>query len=211
MSTKTAGMGFSALIIALIAIIALTGGEDGDTAAGGGTEVDAAFASEMAPHHISAIKMARVAQDRAEHPEIKQLADDIVSSQSSEIETLTAITDRLGEGDPDALGLSDEMMGMDMTMDAAELETAEPFDREFIDMMVPHHQSAILMARAELENGSDSEAMALAEDIIAAQSREIEEMNEWRTEWYGAPSPEGGVPEESSSASSEGAMPGMDM
>ena len=34
--------------------------------------------------------------------------------------------------------------------------------------------------------------MALAEEIIAAQSSEIEQMNSWREQWYGVPSPEGG-------------------
>ena len=63
-------------------------------------------------------------------------------------------------------------------------------------MMVPHHQSAILMARIELAEGDDEEAQSLATAIIDAQSREIEAMNEWRTKWYGGPSPAGGVPEE---------------
>lgn len=206
MSTKTAGIGVVAALIAVIAVIALVGGGDDDAST---VDTDAAFVADMTPHHESAIEMAEIAQDRAEHPEIKALADDIVATQSSEIETLSAISERL-EGSADAsLGLPADQMGME-SMDTAALETAEPFDRAFIDMMVPHHQGAIVMARIELEEGSDDEAKALAEDIIAAQSREIEEMNDWRTDWYGGPSPAGGVPEPGEAASADSSMPGME-
>jgi len=206
MSTKTAGIGIGAVVIAVIAVIALVGAGEDDAA---GTGSDAAFVAEMAPHHESAIEMAEIAQDRAEHPEIKALADDIVRTQSSEIETLGAISERLGGVADASLGLSPDEMGM-ASMDTAALETAKPFDRAFIDMMIPHHQGAIEMARIELADGSDAEAKALAEDIIAAQSREIEEMNEWRTDWYGEPSPAGGVPEPGETASAEASMPGME-
>ncbi len=95
-----------------------------------------------------------------------------------------------------------------MDHDGAALEGADPFDRAFIDAMVPHHQGAIRMARAQLDKGSDGELDALDEDVIESQSREIEQMNEWRIEWYGKPSPAGGVPGEGDSASEEDAHSG---
>jgi hypothetical protein len=42
----------------------------------------------------------------------------------------------------------------------------------------------------------DGELEELATAIIEAQSHEIEEMNSWREDWYGASSPAGGVPPE---------------
>jgi uncharacterized protein (DUF305 family) len=83
-----------------------------------------------------------------------------------------------------------------MDDDASMLEDAKPFDREFIDMMIPHHQGAIRMARVELEKGENRELKELAESIIDAQAKEIDEMNTWRVEWFGAVSPAGGVPAE---------------
>lgn len=153
---------------------------------------DAGFVNDMTPHHESAIEMAVVAQRRAEHPEIARLADQIVDAQTSEIEELGQISDRLEVSDDATLGLSMEAMGMEM--DAGSLETAEPFDQAFIDMMIPHHQGAIEMAQVELQDGNDAQTRKLAQRIIDAQTREIEEMNSWRTEWYGEPSPAGGVP-----------------
>lgn len=196
MSTKTLGAAGAVIIIAIVAAVALLGGGDGEAQA---SEVDGAFAAGMKPHHESAIEMAEIAQERAEHPEIKALADDIIATQSEEIDALDSIHQRLygeaiGGMSHGSLGLPEEQMGMGMDM--GELETAKPFDREFIDMMIPHHQGAIRMARIELAQGDDEEAKSLATAIIDAQSREIEAMNEWRTEWYGEPSPAGDVPEE---------------
>lgn len=170
----------------------MSGHDMGDMAMTAEGDTDAGFVNDMKPHHESAIEMAEIAQRRAQHREIATLADDIVAAQSSEIDELEQISDRLGASTDASLGLSMDAMGMEM--DTASLESAKPFDRAFIDMMIPHHQGAIEMARVELEQGSDAQTKDLAKRIIAAQTREIEEMNAWRTQWYGEPSPAGGVP-----------------
>jgi len=50
------------------------------------------------------------------------------------------------------------------------------------------------MARIELKRGTDPQLRTIAQAVIGAQAKEIREMNEWRTDWYGGPSPSGGVP-----------------
>jgi uncharacterized protein (DUF305 family) len=96
------------------------------------------------------------------------------------------------EADAKTLGLAVDDMGMSMA--GPDLATARPFDRAFIDAMVPHHQGAIRMARAQLARGEDRELQKLATDIVSAQEREIRRMDAWRTRWYGEASPAGGVP-----------------
>jgi uncharacterized protein (DUF305 family) len=62
-----------------------------------------------------------------------------------------------------------------------------PFDRAFIDAMVPHHQAAIEMARAAKKAGlTKPELIGIADDIIATQQTEIDQMQEWREQWYGS-------------------------
>lgn len=176
-------------------VVAGCGGDDDSEDAGSGNGVDRAFTQEMVPHHRSAIDMARIAQQRAQHAQIKTLATEIVTAQDAEITTMGRIQlEELGDVKPTSLGVPAHAMGMGGDVDM--LRRARPFDREFIDMMVPHHQGAIRMARAEADKGQNAELRALAEEVIDAQAREIEQMNDWREQWYGRPSPAGGVPRE---------------
>lgn len=65
--------------------------------------------------------------------------------------------------------------------------TGAAFDRAFIDAMVPHHQSAIKMAKAAKEAGlSQPDLVRVADDILATQQTEIEQMKKWRQEWFGS-------------------------
>jgi uncharacterized protein (DUF305 family) len=52
-------------------------------------------------------------------------------------------------------------------------------DHDFVTMMIPHHQGAIDMAETELKYGKDPEMKKLAKAIIAAQDKEIAQMNAW--------------------------------
>lgn len=62
-------------------------------------------------------------------------------------------------------------------------------DQRFIVMMIPHHEEAIAMARLARDRGRRPELRALAERIIATQSREIGRMDLWYRQWYGAAVP----------------------
>jgi uncharacterized protein (DUF305 family) len=52
-------------------------------------------------------------------------------------------------------------------------------DVAFVRGMIPHHQSAIDMARVVLQSGKDDQAKKWANDVIREQQREIAEMQEW--------------------------------
>lgn len=52
-------------------------------------------------------------------------------------------------------------------------------DMDFAVMMVVHHQAAIDMAKAELASGKDPVMLAMAGKIIAAQGKEIAQLEAW--------------------------------
>ncbi len=154
---------------------------------------DQQFIDMMAPHHMSAVAMARIALTRAQHPQIKTLARSIIADQNSEIGQMKAwrkawygsSTTPSMANMPMLPGLKMSMSGMSMMRDIATLKTANPFDKAFIDAMMPHHQLAIDAATLELARGSHPQLKALALSIIKGQSREEGLMQAYRELWYG--------------------------
>jgi uncharacterized protein (DUF305 family) len=141
---------------------------------------DAKFIDSMIMHHQGAIAMANDALKQAERSEIKQLAGEIIKAQEAEIKQMQDWRKAWFPNLPDTGGT-----GMSMGM----MEVAagnEPYDLRFIDAMIPHHQGAIDMAEDLKKNTQRPELLRLAEDIIKAQTGEIEQMRAWRTEWSGS-------------------------
>jgi len=192
----------AAATLMLVAVVAISAcgsdgtGSDSASRKAAGNGIDRAFVADMLPHHRSAVQMAKIAATRGTSSFVTSLAGDITRTQNAEIEIMQGIASRLdGAGvKATSLGIAEHEMGMNM--DISELRTADPFDKAFIDMMIPHHQGAIRMARVELAKGADAKAKQLATAIIDAQTREIKAMNTHRTEAFGGPSPAGGVPAE---------------
>ncbi len=73
------------------------------------------------------------------------------------------------------------MASMDkMSKDMAAVPMTGDSDRDFVAMMIPHHQGAIDMAEYELAHGKDPALRALAREIVAAQKKEIAQMKQWQ-------------------------------
>jgi len=173
-------------------------------------DFDVMFIDMMIPHHEGAIAMAQVALTRAEHEEVRQLAQAIIDVQSREIEQLRAWRDQwypnapqmpmeqmmgmmmgMMQGMP-GMGSGQQMMemlqhSMDATAQMRALCAVQgPFDLAFINGMMLHHQGAIAMAQAALQQAQHPELRAFAQGVIDAQQAEIEQMTRWRESWYGA-------------------------
>jgi len=146
---------------------------------------DKRFIDAMVPHHQGAIEMARVALGNAEHEEIKDLSQNIISTQQAEIEELKSIKqEEFGTSQVPMEMSPQQMRGMGMMMNPRRLAQSKSFDKAFIDAMIPHHQSAIYMAQLANEKSKIPEIKELAENIVSAQKREIEQMKQWRMQWY---------------------------
>jgi uncharacterized protein (DUF305 family) len=175
-------------------------------------EFDLMFIDMMIRHHEGAVAMAGVALDRGEHPELITLAEEIIAAQTEEIAQLQTWRDawypeapempieqmmtgmgQMMAGMPGMQGMGGmmPMMGMMGMMDPAlaaeSLRAApEPFDLAFINAMIPHHLSALMMAEMAVQQAAHPELVELAQTMIEMQEREIATMRAWRAEWFGA-------------------------
>jgi uncharacterized protein (DUF305 family) len=162
---------------------------------------DQQFIDMMVPHHQGAVEMAKVAEQRAQRPELKRMAADVIRTQDTEIAQMKAWREAwfgsdqtpamekmpMVEGMGGQHGAAGHGATMNMAADVEKLRRAdEPFDRAFVDAMIPHHESAIGAAKAAEARAERPEIKTLAREIVAAQEREIARMKEWRRAWYGA-------------------------
>ncbi len=152
--------------------------------------IDQHFIEQMIPHHEDAITMSKVAQTKAQRPEVKQLANSIIDSQDKEINQMKSwYKDWFGKEVPAVtqgmMGKNNGMHGgmMGDSSDMTKLEEATDFDKVFVEEMIPHHQMAIMMTNMLKGSTSRPEMQKLASDIITAQTQEIELMRGWLKEW----------------------------
>ncbi|MFJ9819075.1 DUF305 domain-containing protein [Streptomyces sp. NPDC101151] len=146
---------------------------------------DVAFAQGMIPHHQQALEMARLADGRAISARVKDLAARIEKGQDPEIRTMTGWLKAWGEQVPMAgmdhsghAGMSGKAgMMSDGDMTALEKATGKDFDTKFLSLMVQHHRGAVETATTEKTKGRYGPAKGMADDIVGAQTAEIEEMN----------------------------------
>jgi uncharacterized protein (DUF305 family) len=152
-------------------------------------DFDLDFVNMMIPHHQGAVDMAEAYLLKAKDEKIKAIANNIIIAQKKEIEELRSLiashkpSDKKegqasgGHGAEGHYELSeamnkmmDEMKGMKMTGDA---------DKDFVMMMIPHHQSAIDMAENQISHGKNVQIKQFAQKVINDQSREIKEFEQW--------------------------------
>ena len=75
--------------------------------------------------------------------------------------------------------MGDMQGAMTRMQQGMDLPSSGNVDVDFARMMIPHHQGAIDMAKVELAQGKDPKLRKLAEEIIAAQEKEIEFLKSW--------------------------------
>jgi uncharacterized protein (DUF305 family) len=72
--------------------------------------------------------------------------------------------------------LAENELAMNKMMAGMAVPASGDIDRDFVDMMVPHHQGAVDMARAELRYGHNEKLRRIAQEIIVDQLQEIDAM-----------------------------------
>ncbi len=156
-------------------------------------DVDRNFIEQMIPHHESAIAMAELAKQKATRSEIKTLSENIITSQKDEIKQMQQWYKDWYKTDVSKGGDAHGSMMMSDDVDTTVLSNASDFDKAFLEEMIPHHQMAVMMANMLKTSTNRPEMQKLADNIIAAQTKEINDMRSWQQQWGYSSSGSGGM------------------
>lgn len=172
------------------------------TTVGSDIPFDLAYIDTMIPHHASVIALAERAQDELQDDRLVAIAHAIIETQPGEIATLMEFRtlwypdesedvsdERLHEmmivtmvDRMDACDGPDHMDLMDSEWLVAEFDAAEDKDIRFIDLVIPHHQMAVDQSENGLVLADHEELVTLCEEVIEAQTAEIEMLRRIRGE-----------------------------
>ncbi|MEU2231443.1 DUF305 domain-containing protein [Streptomyces vietnamensis] len=171
------GMDHGGMSASSSATVSAPAAAGGDTAPGDFDDADVMFAQMMIPHHQQALEMAKLADGRAEDPEVKKLVTAIEQAQDPEIQKMK--TWLKGWGKPEAPAMNHGgMAGMMSEQDMKDLAATKgkAFDRKFAELMIAHHEGAVGMAKDEQQSGSNAAAKKLADDVVRTQSAEVAQL-----------------------------------
>ena len=152
-----------------------------------GKDFEVKFMQDMIAHHQSALDMAKLVPTHTKRPELNTLAQNIISNQTKEIGQMTTWLAQWYNEKPyansmDAPGMMDMMSGMSQLQNAKDAD----FDKLFLDQMTMHHQQAVSMAKLVPQKTQRSELVTLSQNIIQAQTGEIQQMSTWKKQWFNA-------------------------
>ena len=150
------------------------------------TPADVAFMQGMIGHHAQALEMTALRPARSASDDLRLLALRIELSQADEIKAMEGWLKARGAAVPDPhahhMPGAVLMPGMLTPEDMRRLSeaTGPAFDRLFLDLMIKHHEGALLMVErlfATPGAGQESEMFAFASDVVDDQRAEMDRMS----------------------------------
>ena len=136
------------------------------------------FLVHMIPHHEEAVATATYLKENTEREEIRDFAEGIIRTQSTEIKQMT---NWLENWYPDR---SHQVDYQPMMRDLGMLKS-DVLDQAFLEDMIPHHMAAIMMSQQLINRGlaEHEEVEILARSIRDSQRNEIHLMMQWLASW----------------------------
>lgn len=135
---------------------------------------DLRYLNNMIAHHLSAIDMAKQAELQSSRPEIRDLAQVIITTDERGIAQLYEYkkawysdATQVTRFDKVQLGTGDEL-----------------FDLRFLNALTSHHQMAIDSAKEVRAKSTRTEVLNLANDVITNLSANLKQFETWRKAWY---------------------------
>ncbi len=133
----------------------------------------------MIAHHEEAVSSANILKANTQRDEMKKFADDIIKTQSAEIEQMKIWLDTWYPNDDHSVDYQP------MMRDLSGLQ-GDALDQAFLQDMIFHHMDAVMMSQQLIVSGfaKHSEIIPFAETIRNNQRNEIFMMRSWLSEWF---------------------------
>lgn len=144
----------------------------------GNNDID--YADMMLQHHQGAVDMANLQISKGNNITLKEFSRKVIADQQKEIAFMAEFiskhtADKSGNADVFKKAMDASMQ----SMMSADTKIYNDIDKDFVAQMIPHHQSAVDMAKAYLQYGSDAALKKMSQDIVDSQSKEINWLREW--------------------------------
>ncbi|MET9340976.1 DUF305 domain-containing protein [Nonomuraea sp. NPDC003804] len=194
--------GFAALAVAALLFFVM-----GRTGTPTDSSAEAGFARDMGKHHAQATEMAFAARDRSASPDIRNLSEDIIVTQTAQRGMFIGWLQQWGLDQASARpemawmvghaghgGTQDKpepMPGVATPEEMARLRSLQGKDAEifFLQLMIRHHEGGVEMSKGLLELSDRAEVKGLAQQIVNSQTSEIKLMTDLLKQRGAAPLP----------------------
>ncbi|QKQ98382.1 DUF305 domain-containing protein [Candidatus Nanohaloarchaea archaeon] len=178
----TALIAGAALIFLVAFFVPLNNAPAKNSSETGFNRADLMFMNMMIIHHDQAIEMAELAPNRTDNENILELSRNISEAQRAENEQMAEWLRELGYQRP-VRGHRMAGMASQEEMQRLKNSSGRGFDRLFSELMIRHHRGGIQMAQAFSRRGSYPELIQMEKQMIEAQQKEIQLMQEWQQNW----------------------------
>lgn len=131
---------------------------------------EAQFLDMMSEHHTDGIKMAEMAEKKAQSDDVRALAKKIATEQKSETEKMMNWRKQWYPGEKASASAPK------MDMNALQQASGKDFDKEFLSMMSKHHQDGVVMFNSAMPVLKHKETQSMAKKSVATQKSEIQQM-----------------------------------
>ena len=137
------------------------------------------YLAQMIPHHEEAIASAEMLLRGTDRPELKAFAQDIIDTQATEVAQMRTWLATWYPG-------QDTSVDYDPMMRDLTGLTGDELDRGFLEDMIGHHMSAVMMSQQLLAGdlAEHQELVPFAEQIRDGQHAEIFRMSNWLADWF---------------------------
>ena len=141
-----------------------------------GDEFEMHYLQMLSMHHKDGIKMARMAVEKAQSSELKQMMQKSIRDQQQDIEKMENMMQKHKKMGGDMSKPSETKQMMDMAMSELQNASGSEWDAKFAKHMAHHHMDAIAMSKLAQSKAKDPDVKQLASKTVSTQTKERQKL-----------------------------------